>query len=295
MIRRIYIACLAVLVMSSYSLQAQKGNPSVYTSFGIGRIDNTGLIKNQNMGGSGVAMPSGDFINVLNPASLSGLNMLIDMGIGVGMTKYKTNEATGSAYHGGLANIALAFRSSKYTFTGFGLNQYSSVAYNINASANVVGSFENIAKVYTGDGGVNEVYLSNAFKVNKNISLGAKVSYMFGNITKTESYLSESIGGTLGINYADYLKQFSYELGGQYNFTVNDYLFRVGGTYSPGFEFVTTREVTASSSSGAGVNDELDVSPYSIPDNISSGISVWYFCSFKRVYLGFGLSFSKLV
>ncbi len=253
----------------------QVTNPSVYTAFGIGKLNNSGLTKNQGMGGTGLAQSSDNFINILNPASLTGidsLNMLIDIGLGVGKANYKTNEGNGNSTYGGLSNISLAFRSSNNTFTGFGLSQYSSVGYNITTSENINGSLDAVTKEYRGDGGIDQVYLSNAILINKNLSLGLKISYLFGRITKTETFESQIIGGKLTVEYADNIKQFSFEPGFQYQFKVKDNKIRLGATYCPEIEFATSREVTTRSSSGAGIFEEQKTDNYIVPTNIAGGV-----------------------
>ncbi len=273
-LRILYIIISLSVSISGY---CQVTNPSVYTAFGIGKLNNSGLIKNQGMGGTGLAQSSDNFINILNPASLTGidsLNMLIDIGLGIGKANYKTNEGNGNSTYGGLSNISLAFRSSNHTFTGFGLSQYSSIGYNIITSENINGSLDNVSKEYRGDGGIDQVYLSNAILINKNLSLGLKISYLFGQIKKTETFASQVIGGKLAIEYADYIKQFSFEPGFQYQFKVKGNKIRLGATYCPEIQFTTNREVTTSSSSGAGIFEEQRADDYKVPTNVAGGLSI---------------------
>lgn len=268
---------IILIISLPAALLGQTGAPSAYTNFGIGSINNSGLVKNQGMGGTGMAIQTDNFINALNPASLTGidsLNMLIDMGLRVNFTNYKTNEGNGDAISGGLHNISLAFRSAKNLYTSFGLSQVSSVGYNVATTSTIEGSMDIIGKEYKGTGGVNEVYLSNAVGIGKNFALGLKLSYLFGGIEKTEVFSSSVIGGALSVEYTDYVQQFKFEPGFQYRVNVFDQEISVGATYSPEVDFATNRSVTTSSSSGAGINEDIDDgTDYKIPVNMAGGVA----------------------
>ncbi len=271
-IRYIFIFCL---ILPFYA-NAQTGAPSAYTTFGVGTLNKGGLVKNQGMGGTGLALKTDNFINALNPASLTGidsLNMLIDLGLRASKTFYKTNEGDGNAVSGGLNNISLAFRSASKLYTSFGLNQFSSVGYNVSSTTDIQGSMSTANVDYTGTGGINEVYLSNAYALNKNISVGLKIAYLFGNIDKTETFTSSSIG-SLNVNYSDYVQQFVFEPGLQYQFNLKDNVIRLGGTFRPEVDMANSRTVEAYASSGAGISDELDDgNDYKIPMDVAGGIS----------------------
>ncbi len=267
---------IAICLFFSIFANAQTGAPSAYTTFGIGTINKCGLVKNQGMGGTGLALRTDNFINTLNPASLTGidsLNMLIDLGLRINKTFYKTNEGDGTSISGGLNNISLAFRSSSKLFTNFGLNQFSSVGYNVSGTTDIEGANSTVAVSYTGTGGINEVYLSNAYLLNKNVSIGLKIMYLFGGIDKTEVFSSSSIG-TLNINYSDYIQQFAIEPGLQYQFNIKDNVFRFGGTYRPAIDMANSRTVETYASSGAGISEELDDgNDYKIPMDVAGGMS----------------------
>ncbi len=267
---------IAILLLIPIITDAQTGAPSAYTTFGIGTVNNSGLVKNQGMGGTGLALKTDNFINTLNPASLTGidsLNMLIDLGLRVNKTFYSTNEGDGTSISGGLHNISLAFRSASKLFTSFGLNQFSSVGYNVSGTTDIEGANSTAVVSYTGTGGINEVYLSNAYAINKNISIGLKVMYLFGGIDKTEVFTASSIG-TLNINYSDYIQQFAFEPGLQYQFNIKENVFRFGGTFRPALDMANTRTVETYASSGAGISEELDDgNDYKLPMNMAGGMS----------------------
>ncbi len=275
MIQRVQYIFIICLLLPFYA-NAQTGAPSAYTTFGVGTINKGGLVKNQGMGGTGLALKTDNFINTLNPASLTGidsLNMLIDLGLRINKTYYSTNEGDGNAISGGLHNISLAFRSASRLFTSFGLNQFSSVGYNVSTTTDIQGSLSSVSVDYTGTGGVNEVYLSNAYSISKNLAIGLKIAYLFGSIDKTEVFSSSTIG-TLNVNYSDYIQQFAFEPGLQYQFNIKDNVFRFGGTFRPAIDMANSRTVETYASSGAGISEELDDgNDYKIPMDVAGGMS----------------------
>ncbi len=272
---KIYIVFL-FLTFFTYSY-AQVGNPSIYSGYGLGRINSGGTVKNEALGGSGVSLGSRTFINTLNPASLSyidSLEMHIDVGVGGGYTIYKTSSDKGSSFYGGLGNIALAMRASRWSGISFGFDQFSYVGYNISQNIYINGSTDELVnETLEGDGGINEVFASYGFKVGKHLSLGVKGSFLFGTIEKTETYSGSNIGGSLVVDYTDYLYKFKYLAGLQYKFKIKDYRFGIGATYSPYMSFTTDRDVLASASSGAGISEELDDELYEIPDSYVAGLN----------------------
>ncbi len=259
-----------------FQVNGQNSSPSAYTSFGIGRIEEIGSARYKAMGGAGIALPSAYGINSLNPASLANIHaeqMYIDLGIKGNYTSYSHNTQSGTGLSGGLNNLWLAFKSTKNLKTAVGLRQYSSVGYNVVSSAYIQGTSTAIAKNYEGSGGINQLAISNALKLGNNFSLGARVSYLFGKLKKTELFTSSEIGGELSIQYADFLQQLYLETGFQYAIPFEKSKITIGGIYNLETVFKSDREVLTSSTSGAGITEELDGDDYSLPALYGGGIS----------------------
>ncbi|WP_068472845.1 hypothetical protein [Saccharicrinis aurantiacus] len=255
---------------------AQTNSLSPYSSFGVGRIENSGFGNNQGMGGAGIALPTTNRINALNAASLSGvdsLEMLFDIGLGINSTTYSSSSGDASAVSGGLNNIALAFKLSPIINTSIGISQFSSIGYNVTSSTYIDGGNSEINKSYEGSGGIDEVFISNSISIFKNFSLGLKFSYLFGQIKKTEYYNDSEIGGELELNYADNLKQIYFEPGFQYHINTTKNTFSIGGIYSPEVNFNSSRSVTTSSTSGAGIIEDIDGDNYELPSMMAGGVA----------------------
>lgn len=267
---------LSGVLFTSHIGMAQTGSPSPYTSFGVGRIENTGTVKYQGMGGTGIALPSQFSVNTLNPASLSTIQreqMIIDLGIRANYTQFEDGSESGNSLAGGLNNISLAFRTGKNIATAISISQFSSVGYSILTNAYIDGTSNKIAKEFEGKGGIDELALSNSFALGDHLSLGVKLSYLFGKLSQTEYYIGEEIGGDLSVDYSDFLQQGYFQLGFQYQIPLKENSFFFGGTYSKHTAFKTSREVETSSTSGAGIYEDLDTDPYEIPTNLGGGIA----------------------
>ncbi|WP_430932764.1 hypothetical protein [Saccharicrinis sp. 156] len=264
-----------IVLLFTETIAAQNGAPSAYTNFGVGRIESAATVKYQGMGGAGIALPSQYSVNSLNPASLSSIKseqMLIDFGIRSSYTNYEHDTESGNGLSGGLNNINLAFRSGKRWVTSFNISQYSSVGYNILSTDYIEGTTMQISKSYEGSGGLNKLAMSNSLTLGKNLSLGLELSYIFGKLTKQENYYSSVIGGELDIEYADFLQQIYLEAGFQYKIPLAKSNVFVGATYSPEANFKTSREVVTSSTSGAGIYEDLDRESYKIPATYGGGL-----------------------
>lgn len=81
----------------------------------------------------------------------------------------------------------------------FGTKPFSNVGYQIESDVDIEGSTETKSVYIEGDGGLYSIYWSNAFLLNKYLSLGINSMYISGNIKQTENqtdYLFEKSSRT---------------------------------------------------------------------------------------------------
>jgi hypothetical protein len=89
---------------------------------------------------------------------------------------------------------------------------------------------------YSGSGGVHQVYLGTGWELFKGFSLGANVSYLWGDYDRTISNAySDSYVNTLTRDYTGTFKNYKLDFGLQYTCKLlkKDWL-TVGLTYTPG-------------------------------------------------------------
>jgi len=177
-----------LLSILCFTLAAQNNTNSPYSGFGIGELEYSYGGRNIGMGRTGIALRSNVFINTTNPASLTELDQkgfLLDMGVNFEYTKLKSSTKAVEVFGGNLNWVQMAFPISKKLFCGFSVNPKSSVGYSIYTEKGIEGTASNFNSIYEGSGGLSEVSGLFAWKLSKNISLGGKVGYLWGNVTQT--------------------------------------------------------------------------------------------------------------
>ncbi len=158
---------------------------SPYTSKGIGDLTSLSHTHNRGMGGVGISNGSSFYYNNANPALLHRNSLSI---FSIGMAgEYKqissgdisqTNVIGGFNY----AALGLPLMVDKWTL-GFGVMPYSTVNYKYNVEEAVTGDpAARVEKMFEGSGGFNKLFVSNGFRLNKNLSFGLTVGYLFGSI-----------------------------------------------------------------------------------------------------------------
>lgn len=181
---------------------------SIYSRYGLGDFYYSYSARRMGLGELGIASVDYDYINFVNPASVTKLRL--------------TRVETGIIYHGN--NISSKTNSVYYSqtiFTGFmlgfpiqrnygisltaGLVPFSNVDYDIqNSDSNqTVGSYK-ISN--SGKGGLSKALIGLSYKLPFNFSVGASFDYYFGKITYKTAIeflnATEFRNGTFADNYS---------------------------------------------------------------------------------------------
>lgn len=198
---------LRLLVVFSATFIINKGfsqsSSSTYSSFGIGDFNNSGLTQNQAMGGLGISYGNAFNVNLVNPA-LSIKNTAFNFQAAFNYSRISaTSELQKQQLDGGGLNyvaMSLPVAPGKWT-VGLGLNQISSVNYNLTASSRVQNSDLMSVNNIQGDGGITEAYLQTGFRLLKNLNIGVHGSYVFGSTIRTNQlFLSDDKLGPIGVS-----------------------------------------------------------------------------------------------
>jgi len=251
---------LAVLVLEARS-QSTATTSSPYSRYGIGDIDPQLFPQNIGMGGIATATSNvGGFnsINPLNPASYAKIfYTVIDAGVYTNtITLAKSGFADSKNTTTRLSHLALAFPVTKSSALSFGLLPYSELGYSYKQSAKGFGTTSPVDTnavnyLYSGEGGLSKAYLGYGFGIGKHLTIGANISYIFGNLKQYQSTEFPELYGTLNSRVEE-----SYKVGGlNYDYGIQ---------YT--FDFSTTRHLTlgysASASSKVNVKNTYIVSEY---------------------------------
>lgn len=178
MVKNFWTALVCLITFGSY---AQNGTISPYSIFGIGDVRNTGTIENRAMGGLQMYADS-IHINLRNPAAYSKLRLTAYSG-GISHREFRLrdNVETQRVAVTNLEYLAVGFPLAPNAGLGFGIQPYTSVGYDlVSQTTNAAG--DTITNVFTGEGGLNRVFLSLGFEPIKNLSLGATLNFNFGTL-----------------------------------------------------------------------------------------------------------------
>ncbi|WP_321436926.1 hypothetical protein [uncultured Bacteroides sp.] len=213
-----------------FNLSAQNSTNSPTSMFGIGDISTGEAGKYVGMGGVGIALRSGDFLNGLNPSALTALDSMkfvYEAGANLSLEKYYSSGKSTSSVTGNVRNLGMGCRILPSWYAAVGIIPLSSMGYAVTIDQQVEGTDgSTISSLFEGSGGLSKIYLSNAFKINKNFSLGANLSYVLGNTTQSE------VQGNTTIKEISYKKAFYADFGMQYNMALSKkWNMTLGGVY----------------------------------------------------------------
>ncbi|WP_009032999.1 hypothetical protein [Indibacter alkaliphilus] len=265
-----------------------QSSASTYSALGIGDFNNSGLTTNRGMGGLGISFGTGWSVNYINPA-LSTRNTIFNFQAALNYERINVSSGEDSELvdGGGLSYVlmSLPVNSGKSTI-GLGINQVTSVNYNLVVSGQVLGTDFNSLNRVEGIGGISEAYLSYGFVVAKNLSLGVQGSYLFGSTIRTNQLtLLDESGTPIGISSELYqrfsVSDFALKGGAHYYFKAgsknNIHLGAIYQAYGNinGKEFAKTGnfgEASRPDSDGNIISDNVAGSVY-IPHNIGFGVT----------------------
>ena len=184
------LALVFVLLMCAVSSQAQNGGgKSSYSRFGLGLLNDQSQGWNRAMGGVGVAMPSGDKLNTMNPASyayIDSLSFIFDIGMSANFGHMSTPQNSKNVNNATLDYVVAGFRLCKDLGLSFGFKPYSTISYSYSTISNsafrdeYTGELVRNTTGYSGAGGLNQVFLGLGWKPFKGIFYICIYCFPFG-------------------------------------------------------------------------------------------------------------------
>ena len=225
--RKLFLVIILFFVAISVFAQANVGSP--YSRFGIGDINLNPSVRSQSMGNLGYTLVQQNNISYANPSSIADVDTLLfifDVGLIGGYRTYSIQEPelkqTRSDFQ--IAYMNFAFSINKYWKMAFGVNPYSSVKYDIALQDN---EYEK-KKTYRfeGSGGINKIFLTNAFSVMKNLKVGITASYLFGEILQNNSteFNEDRDEGFFNLTQQNKnrISDFTFDLGAKYSLNIDN-------------------------------------------------------------------------
>jgi hypothetical protein len=266
-----YILILILLIFKLGSVCSQTTS-SPYSIFGLGYLEGNSIGPFKAMGGTSIAFLSDRSINIMNPSSYSGIDSLMsifEVGVFGKYTIFSTSRENQSLVNANLKYMVMGFRITPWLATSFGFSPYSSIGYNITTNAPIEGTDMEYTETFSGDGGINQVYLGGSVKVLKNLSLGFNAAYLFGNITRSES----STDFTYYLEDATYVSNFDFNYGLNYQLKIKKWKYNLGLIYGNSKKLKTKNVTTIQTETETETLRSRKVK-YSIPQNIGAGFAL---------------------
>ncbi|MBR0049692.1 MAG: hypothetical protein IJP74_10305 [Prevotella sp.] len=231
---RIIVSLFATII--TIAAHAQGGTKSPYSQFGLGLLSDQSQSMNRGMGGVGVGMRVGNQVNMLNPASYSGvdsLSMLFDAGMSLQVTNFKEGAVRQNAKMANFEYLAASFRVFKNVGMAFGVVPLTSVGYSYSTSTFLDDTNGSISETFSGSGGLNQAFLGVGMRLFSPLSVGVNISYLWGDIDRTVLSSSTTYVNALQKQYSASVSNYKLDAGIQWEQRIGK-LHRVtlGATYS---------------------------------------------------------------
>lgn len=222
------ILFLFVLIGFSTTVFSQNLTFSPYSRFGLGEINSPAFAQIGALGGSYIGFKPDTtaplFINVANPAAISGIRLTtLELG-GIGQfSEFNNGSSKVKTKTANFSYGTLGFPIKQRAGAAFGIMPYSNVGYNLKTETEVSG-IGTVTTKYNGDGGINRVFFgfgimpfkkvlnkfyrsayrdtlikykeTKKYKQKKfakqllsDLSIGARADYLFGNVLQTSSVI----------------------------------------------------------------------------------------------------------
>ena len=271
---------LTLLLGCAIGVSAQNGTMSPYSNFGYGLLRDHSTSGQRAMGGVGYAMNSGRQINAMNPASYAAIDTLtfiFDMGLNL-TDLNQTEVVDGSTLKennigGGLDYANMQFPLGRYMGGSVGLLPFSSVGYSFGSE------IENGSMSRMGSGSINQLYVGVAGRPFAGFTVGANISYLFGNVYNDVYGNVSSTGSSTLFQTQLEVRDYYLNFGAQYSFNpIPNNRATLGLTYAPSKSLRGNARQFFYDTSIEGaqptINDEHKLKDgYSLPESWGAGIS----------------------
>lgn len=200
--------------MALFAQQPQDNSP--YSRYGLGEQDAGYLVHQNSLGGLSAANYHPLFLNVGNPASYAFLRATaFESGLYAKYTQLKSASEDGKtdAWAGNMTYLALGFplknpinearerkSSDWHTGMGLGLQPYSKMDYNVLSISEQ--PEDTTFNYFVGAGSTNLLYWAGALRY-KDLALGLKAGYLFGQLEYTRTVIFQGIGLAYSNDFSD--------------------------------------------------------------------------------------------
>lgn len=267
---------------------AQSSTNSPYTRYGFGQLSDQSFGNSQAMGGIAYGLRNGLQINASNPASYSAvdsLTFLFDAGLSLQNANFSEGNVKTNAKNSTVDYIAMQFRLAEGLGFSAGFLPYSNVGYNMSHSNKVTtdeyGNTTSATQSFIGNGGLQQVYAGLGYQPFKGLSIGANISYLYGEITHSASTtFSNSNAYSSARTHMIEVNDYKLDLGLQYTQKLKDkHVLNIGAVYSFGHDLNSTGyEYTEKYSGSSIITQSVDTiqNAFALPQTLGIGLTYVY-------------------
>lgn len=275
MIKRILFI---IAVLGTLTVSAQHKTSSPYSYFGIGTPSFNGTAENRSMQGLSIDADSIHF-NLQNPAALGSLKLTaFSVGMTQGFNTLQNATEKENIKQNTFDYLAVAIPTGRFNF-GFGVLPQTAMGYHLQETT------EDYTSRFSGRGGLNKVFLSMGYRIQKNLYVGLEGDYNYGNVQNETLFLQEDIQyGTREKNRSD-LSGFSFKLAAQYEARISKKLrLKTSASYSPKTKITSEnhRRIAIVEKTGANrviSENEIDLfdTTFDLPASFRAGAGIGQF------------------
>ena len=289
-----------LLTILSGATVAQNNTNSPYTRYGYGQLADHGSGNSKAMGGIAYGLRDKYQTNFANPASytaVDSLTFMFDGGISMQNTNFSDGVVKMNAKNSSFDYITMQFRLSKKGAMSIGLLPYSNVGYKMgNYQENTETPTSSASTTYSGEGGLHQLYIGAGFKIIKNLSVGANISYLWGDITHTRQQSFTSNSNIMPLTTLTGMEITSYKLdfGAQYTQQFGKkHAATLGVVFSPGHNLGNDAYVQTqlgNQNTGYTTTQKDTILTMGIPMTLGAGVTYVYD---DRLTVGADVMFQK--
>lgn len=271
------------LSLLALTMGAQATGSSPYSRYGLGTLADRSASFNRAMAGTGIALSNGRMLNPQNAASyarIDSLSFLFDASVSLQNAHYSNSTSSLNRQSAHLDHLGMGFRLLPGLGISVGVAPFSNVSYDIQSPGSSIGNgLSGSVKpttLYSGSGGLQEVYAGLGFSPLRPLAVGVSASYLWGNLknTATTSYDDASVK-TLSRSYETEIRSYKLDFGLQYTQRLGrKNRLTLGLTYGLGHSLSGDALLIDRSGSGQATADTLTArSPFQLPDALGAGLA----------------------
>ena len=283
-----YRLTLLVLLLGMWCgmVMAQNNTNSPYTRYGYGHLSDQGSSNSKAMGGVAYGLRDGSQVNFANPASytaVDSLTFIFDGAVSLQNTNFSNGTLKQNAKNSSFDYITMQFRLAKWCGMSVGVFPFSNVGYSMGETREDTGNSANSSTVtYSGEGGLHQAYVGLGFKIFKNFSVGANISYLWGDITRTSELKFPAdatkfpFTHTLSTDIKDYKLDFGIQYTQQWG---KKNALTLGAVFSPKRDLNSTTvigEMVGNTTTGSTYSSRDSVATFGLPMTVGVGLAYVY-------------------